>query len=171
MNNIAIFNSSSGTTQTIIFQFFVNWHVKTECQCHSNLVRYDKWVKDERSQYCRTKFNLTRSSVTEAFAISWWVECYLETSLCHSSGEFWRKTCLRERTMTCSSQPTDRVLITLILDERPNLLKWRDLLTILDTNTRRLKYCSFLFFFFFFFLNEVRRGYHRMTCVNRYLFE
>ena len=170
MNNFAIFNSYSGTMQTIIFQFFVNWHVRTDCQCHSNLVRYDEWVlKDEQSQYCRTKFNLKRSSVTEAFAVNWWVKCNLETSLCHSSGEFWRKTCLRERTTTCSGQPTDRVLITLILNERPNLLKWRDLLTILDANTRRSKCCSFLFFFFSWMKFHV--DINEWHVVNRYLFE
>ena len=80
MNNIAIFNSYSGTTQTIIFSFLF---IDTSGLIVS-VLEY-RVLKDERSQYCRTKFNLKRSSLTEAFAVSWWVECYLETSLCHSS--------------------------------------------------------------------------------------
>ena len=71
-------------------------------------------VKDDSRQFWRTKSDLEGSRVVKAFTVSWWVQSYLKTSLCHSGGEFRRKTCLREETTTCSSQQTDRVLITLI---------------------------------------------------------
>jgi len=45
-------------------------------------------LKDDSSQCRRTKSDLRRSGVVEAFTVSWSVERYLETSFCHSSGEF-----------------------------------------------------------------------------------
>ena len=67
-------------------------------------------LKDDSRQCWRTKSDLGGSSVIKAFTISWWVESYLKTSLCHSGG----KTCPREETTTGSRQQTDRVFITLI---------------------------------------------------------
>ena len=126
-------------------------------------------LKDNSRIRWRTKSDLEGGSVVKAFTVSWWVESYLKTSLCHSGGEFWRKDLhaslsegrdnhMQQSVQSANRQGFDKISSDSLMSEPVKITRfthhsWR--------HTRSCVGSTVL-------LNDFPRGFQLMTGVNGY---